>query len=73
MNLAVRAHALRRAVGAVRPGSGLAGLGAIAVTLVKVAVFLVVLAGVRDLACVAVVCVDAAKDAAVDGLDAVHC
>lgn len=72
MNLALRAHAARRAEIAVGAGADLGWLGAIVVALVPVAVFGLVLAGVRDLARVAVVRVDAAEDAAVDGLNAVY-
>ncbi len=60
------------AVGAVGPAADLGGLSATVVARIAVAVLGVVLAAVGDDAGVAVVGVDAAQDAAVDGLNVVH-
>ena len=60
------------AVGAVRPAADLGGLSAAVVARVAVAVLAVVLATVGDDAGVAVVGVDAAQDAAINGNDVVQ-
>ena len=72
MLLACGGEARDLAVGAVRPAADLGGLGAAVVARVAVAVLAVVLAAVGDDARVAVVSVDAAQDAAIDGNNAVQ-
>lgn len=66
-NLTASSKPRGRAVGPIGPGPDLGGLGAARVARVPVARLVVVLARVDDLARVAVVGVDAAQHAAVDG------
>lgn len=71
-NLAAGVNVACCAVSAIGPRADLGRLSSTAVACVSVAVFAIVLARVRDLARVAIVCVDSAQNTAILGAHVVH-